>query len=175
MAVATGEFVEDGPENGGENCEKNGHISITLNLLNYYKIKVELKALSEPSLSRKTHQRASGGGREVSRQREAVAVGVRGVAPRQARTRKGKGEEQGIPQGAPFRGADGGGAAEWRRRGWAGGLRHGAGGRRVVREIPREPPIGGRMGEGAPVRARKGAGRGIEGHGDTSPRAPGAA
>lgn len=31
------------------------------------------------------------------------------------------------------------------------------------------------MGEGAPVRARKGVGRGREGHGDTSPRAPGAA
>ena len=35
--------------------------------------------------------------------------------------------------------------------------------------------MGGRMGEGAPVRARKGAGRGRERHGDTSPRAPGAA
>lgn len=45
----------------------------------------------------------------------------------------------------------------------------------MVRAFPREPPIGGRMGEGAPVRARKGAGRGIEGYGDTSPRAPGAA
>lgn len=45
----------------------------------------------------------------------------------------------------------------------------------MVRVSPREPPIGGRMGEGAPVRARKGVGRGREGHGDTSPRAPGAA
>ena len=54
-------------------------------------------------------------------------------------------------------------------------MRHGAGGRGEDRVTPREPPFGGRMGEGAPVRARKGAGRGREGHGDTSPRAPGAA
>lgn len=82
---------------------------------------------------------------------------------------------KGIPQGAPYWGADGGGAAVRRRRGWVGGLRHGAWGRGVVQATPREPPFGGRMGEGAPVRARKGVGRGREGHGDTSPRAPGAA
>lgn len=121
MAVATGEIVEDGTENGGENGEKNGHTSITVNSREYCEEKRELKTLTEPSLSRKTHQRASSGGREESRQREAVALGVRGVAPRQARKRKGKGEGQGFPQGAPFGGADGGGAAGWRRRGWAGG------------------------------------------------------
>ena len=175
MAITTGVFMNDGTDNGGENGEKNGHTSITENSGEYCEEKRELKTLTEPSLSRKAHQRASSGGRDERRQREAVALGVRGVAPRQARMRKGKREGQGIPQGAPFWGADGGGAAEWRRRGWAGGLRHGAGGRGVVLESPREPPTGGRMGEGAPVRARKGVGRGREGHGDTSPRAPGAA
>ena len=42
-------------------------------------------------------------------------------------------------------------------------------------DSPGSPPLGGGWGMGAPVWAGMGAGRGREGYGDTSPRAPGAA
>ena len=121
--------MNDGTENGCENEEKNAHITITLNYKKYYKKKVELKTLSEPSLSRKTLQRAGACGFLKNRMTQTAALGVRGVAPRQARMLKRAMPGQTLPCPKNL--------------------------------SPREPPFGGRMGEGAPVRARKGVGRGI--------------